>query len=118
MKQFKSVDEYIASYPVDIQKKLKHIRRIIKKVAPKSEEKMSYGMPGYKLHGPLFYFAAYKTHIGLYPTPTAIKAFKKELAKFSTSKGTVQLPLDASVPKDLIEKMLTFKLKENNAKKK
>lgn len=116
MKKPESVTEYISRFPIATQKKLKELRAIIRKNAPKAEETISYGMPSYKLNRPLAYFAAYKNHIGFYPTPAPILAFKKDLKKFKYSKGAVQFPLDDKLPTALIGKMIKFKVKANFTK--
>jgi uncharacterized protein YdhG (YjbR/CyaY superfamily) len=111
-----SIDAYIAEFPKDIQKKLKELRATIKKAAPKAEEKISYAMPTFALHGNLVHFAAYKNHIGFYPAPKAIEEFKKELAKYEGSKGTVQFPLDKPLPLTLVAKMVKFRVAQNMEK--
>lgn len=119
MISYKDVPSYIQSFPKDIKLKLTEIRKAIKTAVPKSEESISYGMPGYKYLGkPLAYFAAFKNHIGFFPTPSAIKQFAKEIKKYKYSKGTVQFPLDAKVPTALIKKMVKFRMKQiaENAK--
>ena len=108
-----NVDEYIASFPKDIQKLLKQLRTTIRKAAPQTEETISYQMPAYNLYGKVVYFAAYEKHIGFYPMPSAIENFKKELAGYKTSKGTVQFPLDKPLPLVLIAKITAFRVKEN-----
>ena len=108
-----NVDEYLASFPKDTQKLLEQLRTTIKKAAPQAEEVISYQMPAYNFHGKLVYFAAYEKHIGLYPMPSAIENFKKELAGYNTSKGTVQFPLDKALPLSLIAKITAFRVKEN-----
>ena len=105
-----SIDEYIAAFPKDIQQKLNDIRATIKKAAPKAEEKISYALPTFAQHGNLVHFAAYKNHIGFYPAPRAIEEFKKELSKYEGSKGTVQFPLDKTMPLSLISKMVKFRV--------
>jgi uncharacterized protein YdhG (YjbR/CyaY superfamily) len=113
--QFKNVDEYIRSFPVEIQNRLYQIRDTIKKKAPKAEENISYGMPGYKTNGkPLVYFAGYEKHIGFYATPTGHSEFAKELSKYKQGKGSVQFPLDQPVPLDLIAKIVEFRVLENS----
>lgn len=111
-----TIKEYISGYPISTQKKLKQLQSIIKKNIPKAEELISYGMPAYKLNGPVAYFAAYKNHIGFYPTPAPILAFKQELKKYKTSKGAVQFPLNQKLPVSLIGKILKFKVKANLSK--
>jgi uncharacterized protein YdhG (YjbR/CyaY superfamily) len=108
-----TIDEYIAEFPKDIQQKLKEIRTAIKKAAPKAEEKISYAIPTFALHGNLVHFAAFRNHIGFYPAPRAIEEFKKELSKYKGGKGTVQFPLDEPLPLPLIAKMVKFRVAEN-----
>jgi uncharacterized protein YdhG (YjbR/CyaY superfamily) len=112
------VDTYIKSFPKDVALKLQSIRGVIRKNAKDAEEVLSYQMPAYKLNGMLVYFAAFKNHIGFYPFSSAIKFFKKDLVKYKTSKGTVQFPLDRSLPLPLIRKIILFRVKENLNKKK
>lgn len=109
-------DAYISGYPNETQKSLKQLRATIKKAAPQAEEVISYGMPAYKWNGMLVYFAAYEKHIGFYPGSSGIAAFKKELASYKTSKGTVQFPVDEPVPLPLIARIVKFRLKENQEK--
>lgn len=111
-------NEYIESFPPSTQKILKQVRSTIKKAAPKAEETMSYGMPAFKLNGPLIYFAGYKSHIGLYATPSGHTAFKKELAKYKQGKGSVQFPLDEPMPLKLITQIVKFRVIQNLAKAK
>ncbi|MEI6850303.1 MAG: DUF1801 domain-containing protein [archaeon] len=113
MKIAKNVDSYIKLYPKNIQKILKTLRRTIKSTAPKAEETISYGIPCYNYLGALVYFAAYKTHIGFYPTSSGVKNFKKELSNYETSKGTIKFHLDTPLPFKLIEKIVRFRVKEN-----
>ncbi|MBK6834157.1 MAG: DUF1801 domain-containing protein [Bacteroidetes bacterium] len=112
----KTVDEYIASFPKETQVILEQVRAWIVKAAPKAEEIISYGMPGYKLNGPLVYFAGYKGHIGFYATPNGHEAFEKELSKYKMGKGSVQFPIDEKMPLSLITKMVKFRVKENMEK--
>jgi uncharacterized protein YdhG (YjbR/CyaY superfamily) len=117
--QYKTVDEYIQTLPEDIQVVLEKIRQTIKKTAPEAIEGISYQMPAFKLNGkPLVYFAAFKSHIGFYPVPSGIESFKKELADYKYSKGSVQFPLDKPIPYDLVEKIVAFRVKENLTAKK
>lgn len=111
------VDAYIKSFPKDVALKLQSIRGVVRKNAKDAEEVLSYHMPAYKLNGMLVYFAAFKNHIGFYPFSSAIKAFKKDLVKYKTSKGTVQFPFDHSLPLPLIRKIILFRVKENLKKK-
>lgn len=119
---FKSVDEYIKTFPGDIQKILKQIRQTIKEAAPEAEETINYQIPTYKLNGNLVHFAAFKNHIGFYPTPAGIEKFKTELSKYGSAKGSVQFHLDKPMPLSLIKKIVKYRVKENlekiNLKKK
>lgn len=112
-----SVDEYIATFPADTQIALQEVRKTIQSIAPQASEVISYGMPAYKLNGILVYFAAFKKHIGFYAIPHTHEAFRKELSKYKTGKGSVQFPLDKPMPLDLIKRMVEFRLAENEAKK-
>ena len=117
-KQFKTIDEYIKIFPQDVQSILERMRQTIRKAAPEAVEAISYQMPTFKLNGKsLVYFAAYKHHIGFYPVPSGIKAFKKELSQYKTGKGSVQFPIDKPVPHDLVKKIVIFRVKENMKKK-
>lgn len=116
--QFKTMDEYIRSFPTEVQSLLEQMRQTIHKAAPGAVETISYQMPAFKLNGiNLVYFAGWKNHIGFYPLPSAAEAFQKELAPYKKAKGSVQFPLDKPVPFDLVEKMVAFRVKENRAKK-
>lgn len=113
----KTIDEYIAGFPKDIQSKLQALRATIRQAAPEAEEAISYQIPTFKLAGKnLVHFAAFKNHIGFYPVPSGIEAFKKELSVYKTSKGAVQFPLDQPLPLKLIARMVKFRVKENLAK--
>ena len=112
----KNIDEYIAAFPMDVQEKLQRIRETIRKAAPDAGEKIGYGMPTFTLHGNLVHFAAYKRHIGFYPTPSGIEKFEKELSVYKSSKGAVQFPLDRPIPYDLVAKIVAFRVGENLAK--
>ncbi len=112
-----SVEDYIESFPASTQKLLKQVRKAIKAAAPKAEEAIFYGMPGYKLHAkPLVYFAGYEHHIGFYATPTGHKKFEKQLSKYKQGKGSVQFPIDEPVPLKLITEITKFRVAENTAK--
>ncbi|HEX9649834.1 MAG TPA: DUF1801 domain-containing protein [Cyclobacteriaceae bacterium] len=112
----KDVDAYIAGFPNNTQKLLKQIRATVKKAAPKAVEAISYGMPVLKLNGNLVYFAAYKFHIGFYPSSSGIRTFEKEISKYKWSKGAVQFPIDKPMPLSLITKIVKFRVRENLAK--
>ena len=109
----KNIDEYIADFSPEIQERLEKIRATIRKAAPKAEEAISYMMPTFKLHGNLVHFAAFKNHIGFYPAPRAIEAFKEELSAYEGGKGTVQFPLDKPIPYALIGKIVKFRVQQN-----
>lgn len=115
-----SIDEYIATFPDDVQKKLQQVRSTIKKAAPGAEEKISYGIPAFNLNGQyLIYFAGYKKHIGMYPVPGGVKEFEKDFAPYYTSgKGTIQFPLEKPIPVGLISKIVKFRIKKNKEKAK
>ena len=117
-KQFKTIDEYIKTFPEDVQSILEKMRQTIRKAAPEAEEAISYQIPTFKLKGNLVYFAAFKNHIGFYPTSSAIEAFKKELAPYKGAKGSVRFPMVKPIPYDLVKKIVMFRRKENLAKKK
>jgi uncharacterized protein YdhG (YjbR/CyaY superfamily) len=108
-----NVDEYIAAFPKEVQQLLQQMRITIKAAAPKAEEQISYGMPGYKYHGVLVYFGGFKNHIGFYATPTGHKAFEKELSKYKKGKGSVQFSINEPLPLSLITKIVKFRIKEN-----
>ncbi|MEO9022157.1 MAG: DUF1801 domain-containing protein [Ginsengibacter sp.] len=108
-----SIDEYISFSPKNIQQMLEAIRVTIRKAAPNAEETISYGMPTFKLNGNLVHFAAFKNHIGFYPTPTGIEEFEKELSVYQMGKGSVQFPFDKPMPLDLISKIVKYRIKKN-----
>lgn len=107
------ITDYISTFPMEVQTKLNALRRLILDTAPEAKEVMSYKMPTYVLGGNLVHFAGYAKHIGFYPTPSAIDAFKNELSPYKTSKGAVQFPLESPLPFDLIKEMVLFRVKEN-----
>lgn len=111
-----AIDLYIATFPKEVQLRLEEIRTIIRKAAPKSEEVISYGMPAYKIHSVLVYFAGYKSHIGFYPTGDGIKAFENQFEKYKWSKGAVQFPLDRKLPVKLITAMVKYRIKADSEK--
>jgi uncharacterized protein YdhG (YjbR/CyaY superfamily) len=111
-----TVDAYIAGFPSAIQKLLQQIRATVREAAPGATETIRYAMPTYTLQGNLVHFAAFKHHIGFYPTPTGIKAFEAELAKYKGAKGSVQFPLDQPMPLDLIRRIVEFRVQEHAAK--
>jgi uncharacterized protein YdhG (YjbR/CyaY superfamily) len=118
MKEVSTIDHYINAYPPDVQAILKKVRQTIQNAAPDAEETIRYGIPTFRLNGNLVHFAAAKNHLGFYPTPSGIETFKKELASYEVSKGTVRFPLDQPIPFELIAKIVTFRVKETLEKKK
>lgn len=107
-----TIDGYIGSFPPQVQSKLLRLKALVLEIAPKAEETVSYGIPTFKLGKNLVHFAAFKSHIGFYPTPSGIIKFKNELAKYITSKGAIQFPLDQPLPINLIKRIVTFRVKE------
>ena len=110
---YKTIDEYIATCPKEVQPMLQELRKIIKAAVPDAEEKISYQMPAFFQNGVLVYFGAAKNHIGFYPTGIGVEAFKDELSGYVTTKGSIHLPMDKPLPKELIQKIVKFKVMEN-----
>lgn len=113
-KGFTSIDDYIKTFPKDVQAILQGLRAAIRAMAPEAGETISYGIPTFTLNGNLVHFAAYKKHIGFYPTSSGIRAFKKELSPYKCSTGTVQFAIDRPLPLELIGKIVKFRIGENN----
>jgi uncharacterized protein YdhG (YjbR/CyaY superfamily) len=111
------IDEYIAQFPEAVQRVLEKVRATIKAAAPEAQEAMKYRLPTFNLNGNLVHFGAFKAHIGLYPTPSAIVKFKDELAGYEQSKGAVQFPIDKPMPLKLIRKIVKFRVAEARAKR-
>ena len=111
-RQFKTIDEYIGTFPPEVRKILGQLMEKIHEAAPEAGEAIKYGIPTFTLNGNLVHFAAFEHHIGFYPTPSAIEAFKGELSRYNTTKGTVQFPIDEPVPFDLVKRMVEFRVKE------
>jgi len=109
----KDPDQYIASFPPEVQTLLQQLRTTIKRSAPRAQEVISYGMPAYKLDGMIAWFAGYAKHIGFYPGASGIAAFKNDLSLYKNAKGSVQFPLDKKLPLGLVSKIVKFKVKEN-----
>lgn len=108
-----SVSEYIEAAPKEAQKKLREMWACIRKAAPDATEGLKWGMPAFSYQRILVTFAAHRNHIGFYPTPSAVKAFAKELAKFKTASGSVQFPLEKPLPMALIRKITAFRVQES-----
>lgn len=112
-KAIKNIDDYIKTFPKEIQKILEQVRLAIKGSAPEAEETINYQIPTFKLNGNLVHFAAFKNHIGFYPAPSGLKAFKKEISSYKSSKGSVQFPIDEPMPLSLIKKIVKYRVCEN-----
>ncbi len=110
---FKSIDEYILQFSPEVQEKLQSLRKVIKESAPNAEEKISWQMPTFTLHGNLVHFAAYKKHIGFYPGASGIETFKTKLEEYKWSKGAIQFPIEKPLPYELISEIVRFKVSEN-----
>lgn len=111
-----TIDEYISSFPADVQEILQKVRETIKTAAPQATEAISYGLPTFKLEGNLVHFSAFKAHLGFYPVPSGLEQFKEELAQYKGGKGSVQFPFDQPMPYALITKIVQFRVTENIAK--
>lgn len=108
-----SIDEYIAGFPEDVQAVLKQMRAVIRAAAPHAKEKISYGIPTFYTTENLVHFAGYKGHVGFYPSPSGIEHFKRELAEYELSRGTVRFPLDKPIPYDLVTRITEFRVNES-----
>jgi uncharacterized protein YdhG (YjbR/CyaY superfamily) len=115
-KAYNQTDEYIADFSPEVQTILNTLRAVIQEAAPDAEEKISYQMPTFALHGNLVHFAAYKNHIGFYPAPSGIEAFKDELSVYKGAKGSVQFPIDKPLPYELISRIVKYRVAENTKK--
>ena len=105
-------------FPKDVQAILESLRQTIRKAAPEAEETISYQIPTFRLNGNLVHFAAFKNHIGFYPTPSGIEAFKEELSVYEGAKGSVKFPIYKQIPLDLVSKIVKYRVMENLEKKK
>jgi uncharacterized protein YdhG (YjbR/CyaY superfamily) len=114
--KYQSIDEYLDSTPQDLRNKLQILRSTIQEAAPDSTEAICYQMPTFKFNGNLVHFAAYKTHIGFYPGPSAIQAFGDELAPYNLSKGTIRFTLEDEIPLNLIFRIVKFRVEQNKSK--
>ena len=113
---YRTTDEYIERLAGVAREKIEELRAIIKSAAPKATEKISYSMPAFDQNGIIVYYAAFKDHVSLFPTSSGIGHFAKELEQYKFSKGTIQFPLDQPLPKELIERIVKFRLEENLSK--
>lgn len=118
MKKYNTVEEYFSDFTKMAQVKLQELREIIKAAAPQAKEVISYNMPAFKQNRILVYYAAYKNHIGFYPTPSGITTFEARLRNYKYSKGAIQFPIDQALPKELIEEIVKFRIEEDFLKKK
>jgi len=116
-RQFKTMDEYINAFPEDVKRILNELRQTIKELAPEAEETINYQIPTFTLNGNLVHFAAFENHIGFYPTPSGMEAFKKELSGYKGAKGSVQFPIDQPLPLPLIRRIVEHRMKENLERK-
>jgi uncharacterized protein YdhG (YjbR/CyaY superfamily) len=107
------IDDYISQCEPELQERLREIRRVIQEAAPDATEAFSYQMPTFVFHGNLVHFAAFKNHIGFYPAPSGIEAFKDEISVYKWAKGSVQFPIDQPIPFDLIRRIVLFRVEEN-----
>lgn len=114
----KTIDEYIAAQPAEVQSILRRIRTTVRKAAPRAEEKISYRMPSFALNGVLIYFAAFKAHIGLYPPVSGDAKLKRDASPYAGEKGNLRFPLDEPIPYALIARIVKARARENLAKKK
>ncbi|MBI5093433.1 MAG: DUF1801 domain-containing protein [Candidatus Hydrogenedentes bacterium] len=113
-----TIDDYISAFPENIREILEKMKSTIRSAAPKAEEAIKYGIPTFTLNGKnLAHFAAFKNHIGFYPTPSAIEAFKKELSEYKQSKGAIQFPLEKAIPFGVVKKIVKFRVKESEKRK-
>jgi uncharacterized protein YdhG (YjbR/CyaY superfamily) len=108
----KTIDAYIAAFPSSTQEILEKLRRVIRESAPGAEEAISFGIPTFKLNGNLVHFAAYKKHVGFYPTSSGIAAFKKELTPYKLGRGTVQFPIGRAIPFGIVRKIVRYRVRE------
>ncbi|MFD2611271.1 iron chaperone [Paenibacillus gansuensis] len=113
---FETTDQYISTFPPEVQQLLHQVRQAIREVVPQAEERISYQMPTFALHGNLVHFAAFKHHIGFYPGASGIEMFQHEFAKYKWAKGSVQFPMDEPLPLDLIRRITAFRVEENKRK--
>lgn len=112
-KTYATIDEYIADFPEEIREILQKIRSTIRAAAPGATEKISYQMPTFYLEGNLVHFAAFKHHIGFYPTPSGIEEFVGDLEEYQTLKGAIQFPLDRPIPYDLFARITAFRVRQD-----
>lgn len=108
-----TVDAYIATFPPEVRERLEAVRATIREAAPEAEETIAYGMPAYRLNGPLVYFAGHRKHVGFYPTPRGVEEFAADLAPYESGKGSAQFPHAGPIPHDLVARIVRFRTAEN-----
>ena len=111
--KIETIDDYIGTFTLEVQKILQNLRATIREVAPGAEEAIRNGIPTFRLHGNLVHFAAFKNHIGLYPGPSAIDAFRNDLSSYTLSKGTIQFPIKKTIPFGLVRRIVEYRATEN-----
>src|SRR5947199_3478599 len=117
-KKFETIDEYIGSFPRNVQRVLEKLRAAVREATPEALESISYDMPTFKLNGErLVYFSAWKNHIGFYSIPKGNEAFKKKLSPYAGEPGSLRFPLDKPIPDDLVKKIVILRIKESRQKK-
>ncbi len=116
MVTYKTIDEYISTFPPEVHQILQKFREVINEAAPEATEAISYGIPTFKLNGNLVHFGGYKHHIGFYPGAAGVEAFEKVLHKYEVSKGTIKFPIDKPIPFGLVTKIVKFRVLENQRK--
>ena len=112
-KEYKTIDEYIATFPKNVQSILQELKQVIREAAPGAEETISYKIPAFRQNGILVWFAAFKTHIGFFPKVSGIEKFKEKLCPYEISKGTIRFPIGEPIPYDLIKEIVRFRVEEN-----
>ncbi len=112
MEKFTDIESYIQAQSQEAQDRLRSIDALVREIAPEAKGVISYGMPTYKLNGPLIHFAAFKAHIGLYPTPSGVEFFEQKSTGYKTSKGGIQLPMDKPLPLDLIREIIEYRVEK------
>jgi len=116
-KIFTTIDEYISTFPGEIQAVLEKVRQTIRKAAPEAAETISYGIPTFNLNGKhLVFFAGWKHHLSLHPIPAGDEAFQQELSHYKRAKGTIQFPFDKPIPYDFVEQIVTLLQRESPEK--
>ena len=116
-RQFTTIDEYINTFPEDVQRVLHELRQTIREAAPEAQETINYQIPTFTLNGNLVHFAGFENHIVFYPTPSGMEAFKEELSGYKSAKGSVQFPIDEPLPLPLIHRIVEYRVKENMERK-